>query len=330
MAAQNMHPADALPAFLRQHGIRLNGSRIVLALSGGLDSVTLAHLLADSREKMNFDLALAHVNHHLRPDSDADEAFCAILAGRLGLPLSVTHLDPQTRGRESVEAWARDRRYAALEKVADEVGADWIVTAHHADDQVETVLMRLQQGASLLTLAGIRPIRGRLMRPLLEVSRSGIAAWALERRLQWIEDPTNADTRLLRNKLRHGLLKETGLGEGESRETLLALSRLGQRYERRCVAASESVVALSIAGNVQGSFALPGDLCLSSANDVMKLALKELARARLQLSVSFKDSHWQSFRQFVKLSRSGKVFDLTNGMKALKDRREIVFYAERR
>ena len=184
MADATTHPAETVLAFMRRQGIELESSHIVLALSGGLDSVCLAQLLAELRKSQKFGLSLAHVNHHLRADSDVDEAFCTALAARLQLPLSVTHLDPRSRGQASVEAWARDQRYAALEKVADQLGADWIATAHHADDQVETVLMRLQQGSSLLTLAGIRPVNGRVIRPLLELSRAQIAKWAAERRLR--------------------------------------------------------------------------------------------------------------------------------------------------
>ncbi|MCH7575198.1 MAG: tRNA lysidine(34) synthetase TilS [Candidatus Marinimicrobia bacterium] len=326
MADATTHPAETVLAFMRRQGIELESGHIVLALSGGLDSVCLAHLLADLRKSQKFDLSLAHVNHHLRADSDVDEAFCTALAARLQLPLSVTHLDPRARGQASVEAWARDQRYAALEKVADQLGADWIATAHHADDQVETVLMRLQQGSSLLTLAGIRPVNGRVIRPLLELSRAQIAKWAAERRLQWIEDPTNTDVRFLRNSLRHGLLKDAAFAEGGIRETLLRLSHLAQRYERRCADASAFVVSAAVPGSVKGSFALQGDLCLSSDGDVMKLALKALAQAHMNLSTSFGDSHWQSFRQFVKHSSSGKVFDLSRGMKALKNRQEVVFY----
>ena len=326
MADHTTQLAQTVLAFMRRQGLELSGSHIVLALSGGLDSVCLAHTLAGLRESQNFDLTLAHVNHHLRDDSDVDEAFCETLAARLNLPLSVSHLDSRTRGRASVEGWAREQRYAALEKVADQLEANWIATAHHADDQVETVLMRLQQGSSLLTLAGIRPVNGRVIRPLLKLSRGQMAQWAAEQHLNWIEDPTNSDVRFLRNALRHGLLKDKAFIEGGIRETLLGLSELALRYERHCADASALVVSSAAMGRLKGSFALPGELCLSSGDDVMKLALKALALAHANLSVSFKHSHWQSFRQFVKHSSSGKVFDLSKGMKAMKNRQEVIFY----
>ncbi len=180
------------------------GERVVVAVSGGADSVALLHVLRELRQALALSLHVAHVDHRLRADSDRDARFVTDLAARFALPVDVLPVDVPSQG--SPEDAARRARYAALEALADRIGADRIAVAHTADDQAETVLMRVLEGAGPGGLAGIPPRRGRIIRPFIEARRSDVVGALAHAALEWREDPTNVDRRFLRNRVRHDIL----------------------------------------------------------------------------------------------------------------------------
>ena len=185
---------------------------MLIGLSGGSDSVALLFLLRELAENGNFALAgLAHVNHRLRPTADRDEAFCRDLAARVGLRI-VVHIEDvkgYARGRNlSIEDAARRIRYDVMEQAAGALGADRIAVGHTQDDQAETFLLKLIRGAGLTGLAGIHPRRGRIIRPLLDVSRADLRSYLAGRGERWIDDESNDDLDNPRNRIRHVVLPE--------------------------------------------------------------------------------------------------------------------------
>src|SRR5688572_23446560 len=173
--------------------------RVAVALSGGVDSVVLLHLL--SRQ---FQVSAIHVHHGLSPNADAWAAFCRRICSQLKVPLKVYKVNVRKQG-EGLEAAAREARYAVLRKHKAQV----IALAHNLDDQAETVLMNLLRGAGLRGASGM-PQRARhagklWLRPLLERSRQEIEAYARKTGLEWIEDESNADETLTRNFVRRRL-----------------------------------------------------------------------------------------------------------------------------
>src|SRR5258706_2312978 len=168
---------------------------VAVGLSGGIDSVVLLHLL---KETPRVRLRAIHVHHGLSPNADAWAQFCRKLCKRLGVPLTAKKVRVARKGK-GLEAAARDARYAAFK----ESKAEWIALAHNLDDQAETVLMNLLRGAGLRGASGMaeRAKLGAktLWRPLLNVSRKEIVAYAREHRLQGIQDESNADQPLTRN-----------------------------------------------------------------------------------------------------------------------------------
>jgi tRNA(Ile)-lysidine synthase len=183
------------------------GEAVLVAVSGGPDSVALLDVLCALGESLGLALTAAHVHHGLRPEADAEADGVQRLCEHLGVPC---HVERVTVRREApwdgLEAESRRARHAALERVARVVGAARIATGHTADDQAETVLMRLLQGAGPRGLGGIAPARGLLIRPLIETRRSAIEEYLRERGLAWAEDPSNRDPRFLRTRIRHDLL----------------------------------------------------------------------------------------------------------------------------
>jgi tRNA(Ile)-lysidine synthase len=197
---------------IERHGLAPPGTRVLIGLSGGSDSVALLFLLRELAENGKFALAgLAHVNHRLRPTADRDEAFCRDLAARVGLRI-VVHIEDvkgYARGRNlSIEDAARRIRYDVMEQAAGALGADRIAIGHTQDDQAETFLLKLIRGAGLTGLAGIHPRRGRIIRPLLDVSRADLRRYLAGRGERWIDDESNDDLDNPRNRIRHVVLPE--------------------------------------------------------------------------------------------------------------------------
>ncbi len=181
-----------------------------MAVSGGGDSVALVHLLAELADAGHLVLAgLAHLNHQLRPDAARDEEFCHALAGAVGVPFDAARVDVAAvaaTARSSPEVAARQVRYAFFDEVRTRRAAAAVAVAHTRDDQAETVLLRLLRGAGTRGLRGALPSRGGVVRPLLTCGRDELRAYLRARGAAWVEDETNADTAILRNRIRHDLL----------------------------------------------------------------------------------------------------------------------------
>jgi tRNA(Ile)-lysidine synthase len=188
----------------------LAGHRVAVAVSGGADSVALSLWLHAHSDHPPHHVTLAgliHVNHHLRgAESDRDETFCRALALRLQVPIEVVDAPIAALGRRSPEATARTARYRAFAEAADRLAATCVATAHTADDQAETVLLRLLRGTTNRGLSGIRATRGRYVRPFLGSRRADLRAWLLDRGESWCEDSTNTNIAIARNRVRHDLL----------------------------------------------------------------------------------------------------------------------------
>ena len=191
--------------FLRQlANLGLNpGQRALVAVSGGGDSVALLDLLAATGERHGLELVVAHVDHGIHPDSGAVAEQVERLAHSYHLRCISTHL---ALGSDASETLAREARYAWLEESRLRENAEYIFTAHHADDQVETVLLRVLHGSGPAGLAGMAPRRGALLRPLLSFRRHEIEDYLRQRKAPGWEDPANRDERHLRSWVRHHLL----------------------------------------------------------------------------------------------------------------------------
>ncbi len=186
------------------------GSRVLCAVSGGSDSVALLHLLWSLRVQWGWEIFAAHYEHGLRgEDSLADACFVEDFCRARGIPCMVEHGDVSgwaKEHRQGLEEAARTLRYAFLERTADALSCDRIATAHNADDNAETLLLNLVRGSGLRGLGGIPPQRGRIVRPLLTVSREEIEAYLRENGLSHVEDRSNADETIRRNRLRRTVM----------------------------------------------------------------------------------------------------------------------------
>lgn len=237
---------------IREHGLFASGDTIIVALSGGADSTALLDLLS-RLPGLAPRLVAAHLNHCLRgPESDRDEEFVRSLAARYCIPLECRRVKVKEFALEerlNLEDAGRRARIAFLDELRHSWHATAVALAHHADDQAETVLMRLLRGAGPAGLAGMPYRNGRgFIRPLLGISRAELVAHLTERGMTWREDASNRDTAFLRNRIRHELLPLLEQYNPAIRERLAAtaavlsdehrlLNQLAEEFaDRTCIA----------------------------------------------------------------------------------------------
>jgi tRNA(Ile)-lysidine synthase len=198
---------SAVQHAITTHRLLQPGEGVVVAVSGGADSIVLLHCLLRLCEPWSLKLCVAHFDHHLREDSRQDALFVERVATSWGLPVTIGSWAREARHDRSLQSEARRARYRFLEEVASRVGASKIALGHHRDDQAETVLLHLLRGSGLRGLRGMLPRSdGQLIRPLLGVGREEIEAYVKAHQLSFVEDPSNRDIRYRRNRIRWRLL----------------------------------------------------------------------------------------------------------------------------
>ena len=211
---------DQFQAYINRYNLIAVGEKVILAISGGIDSMVLADLLLKSKAEF----VAAHCNFHLRGDeSNGDEKFVRGFMEKNGIQCFVKHFETEKYAAEqgiSIEMAARDLRYAWFEELRQQLGYDKIAVAHHADDQAETFFINLLRGAGLRGLKGMLPQNGVIIRPLLWASREQIHQYAVENQIAWREDHTNAESVYLRNKIRNHLLPVFDELQKDAREGL--------------------------------------------------------------------------------------------------------------
>ncbi len=193
----------------------LNGKKLLIAISGGIDSIVLTHLFY----KLNYSISLAHCNFSLRgKESNKDEVFVKELGEKLQVPTFTIQFETEkyaTKNGISTQMAARDLRYSWFDKIRLENNIDYIITAHQKDDVIETFIINLTRGTGLDGLTGIPEINGTLVRPILPFDRNDILIYATKNKLQWREDRSNSSIKYVRNKIRHKIvpvLKELNPG----------------------------------------------------------------------------------------------------------------------
>jgi tRNA(Ile)-lysidine synthetase, N-terminal domain len=213
-------------------------TKVLLALSGGVDSVVCLHLLAKLKTiNSDFNLRVIHVQHNLQPDSSAWAEFCRNICQQLDLSLIVESVEVKGCSEIGVEAAARAARYDAFANNLQQ--GECLVTAQHLDDQAETFLLQSLRGSGVAGLSAMPALKqfasGLQARPLLSVSRSSIQAYADDNKLQWVEDPSNQDPNFARNAIRHAVLPELKKIRSGAAQTL-------SQNAENCAAANECLL----------------------------------------------------------------------------------------
>lgn len=200
-----MLPVKRFTDFIKKHRLFTRDSNLLVAVSGGIDSVAMVHLLHTAGYK----LAIAHCNFQLRPEADADQAFCNKLAHHYQTPFYPAWFNTEHYAAErkiSIQMAARELRYEFFEQVALRENFTCIALAHHQNDTVETILLNLTRGTGIAGMHGILPKNGNLVRPMLCFTRSEIEQIVAENQLEYVEDSSNASVKYARNKIRHQVI----------------------------------------------------------------------------------------------------------------------------
>ena len=201
---------DTAVRWLAENGVLLYGKTVLVAFSGGADSTALLLLLNDMHVRRGFSLCAAHVNHQIRgAEAGRDARFCKAFCAERNIPFQLLTGDAPALAAErgtGMEDAARVLRYRLLDQAAEESGADWIATAHTADDHLETVLLNLARGGATRGLSGIRPVNGRLIRPFLPLERVDTERIVSLFGASYVTDSTNASDCYARNRLRRGVV----------------------------------------------------------------------------------------------------------------------------
>ena len=305
------------------HNLLPKNSHLVLALSGGIDSMVLTHLFLNMAEDYAYTLTLAHVNHGLRENSEKDMQFVIEIAKKWNLQIEIEFLDPQfKKSNESTEAWARTYRYKALEKICDKVKGDYILTAHHKSDQAETILMRLSQGTGVRGFKSIHKKLKLIRRPLLPFSKKELIQYAEIHKLPYVEDETNLNTSIPRNFIRHNLLKPWYIQE--------------KNIENRIIKTSEHIVDLMNSVTFSIDY-FAKKIVQKNPNKteqiISKVELNQLPsfiRYELIKRCVDGDDHpwrqhqWTALKSFLKNSSTGDIFTTKSSKCILNNRNEWV------
>lgn len=281
MSSSKNNPFDAVVAALP------DAACYIVAYSGGVDSHVLLHVLAEQRDALRAPLMAVHVDHGIQSQSGEWRAHCERVCAQLAIPFHALHTDGVAASGESPEAAARSARYKALAEWLPEDAV--LLSAQHRDDQAETLLLQLFRGAGPRGLSAMpvsAPLgRGLLLRPMLELTRTDVLAWAQTHDLNWAEDPSNADTRYDRNLLRHNLLPQL-------RERWPGLSTV---LARAAAHQSEQAVLADALAEIDLS------TCRSAGGDrMLQSGLKALAPARQRNLLRY----WIHQRGFVMPSQA--------------------------
>ncbi|MBQ4583029.1 MAG: tRNA lysidine(34) synthetase TilS [Oscillospiraceae bacterium] len=252
------------------------GGTVLCAVSGGRDSVCLLHYLCSLARRCGFSVAAGHYNHHMRPTAQRDEDYVRSLCEQLDVPFYTDGCDVVAAAREAglgVEEMGRRLRYEFLERLADRLGAQRVATAHHQADQAETVLLNLLRGTGPEGLGGIPPVRGRLIRPLLNTSREEIEAYLAEHGLGHVEDETNESLNFARNRLRHNVMPELEKIHPALRRSIARTAQIVSRENR--------YLDELAAGYLPGAGAEISCAVLQSAPEVLRPRMVRLLLERL-------------------------------------------------
>ena len=285
------------------------GDRLLVAFSGGADSAVLLHVL---RFGLGADVVAAHFDHRMRESSAADAAWVRGVCRAWDVRLIEGVAEADLRSEDD----ARRARYAFLRRAAAQAGARWVLTGHHADDQIETVAFRLMRGTGIDGLSGIPPRRGRLLRPMLGIPRRRILAYARAQGVRHREDPTNVQRQYARNRIRHDVLPAMRRAQPGVEASLLRLARAARQSRRawkRILRGAESDVL--IAQN-QASFELARPRLLGYHRAIRTRLVRRLL-ARLGSVPGRAGTH--SADTFINSGRSGTGITLRGGIRIVRE-----------
>ena len=320
---------DQVRQTIRKFHMINRGQQVLVAFSGGPDSSALLHILHTLREELHITLCAGHLNHQIRGrEADEDERFARDLARKLDLPIAVQKVDVPAlvrQRRQSVELVAREVRYQFLEEAARQTGASVIALGHNADDQVETVLLNAFRGAGTEGLAGIPPVRGLYVRPLIEVNRPEIELYCKEHQLHPRTDSTNRLPEHKRNLVRLAILPALEQYFPGVRSNLLRTAEIA-REDVGLLHAQADEALRALAGHLEPGRVSLDLRCFRLLPPALqrRVAREAVRRVRGDL-LGIEMVHVEAMRTLAATRLTGKRLELPGGVQVFVRYNELIF-----
>lgn len=313
---------------IRQYDMISRGDKVLVATSGGADSVSLLKTLLNLKKKLGIEVVAANIDHSLRgEESAADSKFVKSLAKEMGIDIAYKKIDVKKSGtkKSSIEEKARKKRYEFLSKAAKSRKCNVIATGHTMDDQAETVLMRVIHGSSTEGISGIPPVRKqgkiRIVRPLIRTERKDIIAFLQQNNIKYVEDSSNENMRMRRNKIRKLLLPHL---EEYNPRVKRALVNLADNIREDTSLATKETIARK--GRVSGTSArIKISELLLQPKAIRKRVFKELFTSSGGSVKKLTYRHWISVDEFLKRAQNGKSLDLPGEIRVTKKKDELIY-----
>ncbi|MBF0329853.1 MAG: tRNA lysidine(34) synthetase TilS [Nitrospirae bacterium] len=324
-----MRLPDRIKATIKKYSMCIQGDHLLVGLSGGPDSVSLLTSLCELKQNLEISVTAAYIDHGLRADEiPAEIAFCNTLCSRLGVQLFVKTIKVKSyasENKKNLQEAARDLRYSAFDEIIREIGATKLALGHNANDQAETMLMRLFRGAGMTGLSGIPPVRGIIIRPLIETERVEIEKFLSDNNLKvgthsdppYVVDSSNLKDEYLRNKIRRHIMPEIRKHNAELISTLSRtadIMRDEERYLELIVTKTLMRLISRKSDKAIELFAAPLEMLDNVLlRRVLRRAVDETASLRAISFVNIED-----MMVLIKKGRAGDRLHLHNNIRAIK------------
>ncbi|MAT58556.1 MAG: tRNA lysidine(34) synthetase TilS [Ignavibacteriae bacterium] len=314
--------------FIKKHNLIENNSKLLIALSGGPDSVFALHFFHQFKNKYKAELIAAHVNHNLRGnDSEQDQIFCEKICSELKIPIFIKSVEVEKFARknnQSVEEAARNLRYNFFEEISNQEKVDYIITAHNSDDNTETILLNLIKGTGLSGLSGIPVKRGKIVRPILSLSKKEIVEFLELNKINFRIDKSNYENDFERNKLRNIVIPEIEKINPSLNSTLRKFSNNISSINIFIQQETEKVFKKFVKKN-ENQFIVNQKLFQRENVLISSLIIKKLFEDHLKISFTSKDS--DKVKNLVS-QQKGTTIKLKNSVKVIREDESLIFFTE--
>jgi len=322
---------DKVFSAIQKYEMLRGEEKVLVGLSGGPDSVCLLHVLHRIKDRLALDLAALYIDHGLRPDETrAEIEFCRQLCGKLSVDFLDRSIDVRTYAKKhgfNLQEAARELRYMTFEGVAYEIGVKKIALGHTIDDQLETFFMRMLRGAGPKGLSGIPPVRGMIIRPLLDVDREDIENYLKQEHKSFIMDSSNLKKDYLRNKLRLGLIPEMKKMAPHITQSIARTMDIFREEENYF----EIIIAKTLMKLISRKTDKRIELFLSPLEAMDRVILRRVLRRALDETRGLRGIefvHIENIIELVKHGRQGDRICLPRGLRAIKDYATLILTSE--
>ena len=313
---------DKLKVYSADHKMNLEDTAFILSFSGGIDSSVMASLILEIRNQYNFRLAFVHFNHNVHFKSKEMEQYCKKYCNDNKVDFYCHNLFFKTKN--NFEACARKKRYHILNEMAHDYSYDCIITAHHQEDQLETVYMKNIDGSDWISQIGIRERMGKIYRPLLDISKEEIILYANQFHVKWITDQTNSDLSIRRNKIRYIELPKAYKNNLLLKNHLLGICRQSvQKYEETIKKIKKEAIKI-IQRSSKNYIEMDREKIKKYKLEELKLFLYTIIVPRLMIKLTKKTrGFWSEFKKFIRKSSTGAIFRI-DSLTCIINRNQII------